>query len=257
LFASLGSVIASLPDRRPRPPRSFSWARGRATLPSTTVRPFSPLPPSSPSSKLHNESRVHKHEYLQQNLAFIFFIFFKSSPYHPDAKSSSSSTNSRGIFGYFGTSSPSSTYPGCFSLLYLVITAVGFYLIVSVVPYCQVKCPLLIQGTNFTLNYQSCLCNVTGGITNAQGYLPDADIPANDSGSFQQQLNRYNLIYQATIPVNKNCYICPSDSDPSVYQACSSFSECTQTNLLGFRPASFSGNTMCVIFFVAISTPFR
>jgi len=102
---------------------------------------------------------------------------------------------------------------------------------------------MLIQGNNSTLNYQACLCNVSGGITNAYGYLNTSIFPQQGTPAptiAQVQLDRYNSIYAATVPVNRNCYICTSEGDPTPYEPCDAFLDCKQSNMLGFRPASIS-----------------
>jgi hypothetical protein len=130
-------------------------------------------------------------------------------------------------------------YYGCFSLLYLVITAVAFALIVSVVPDCEVKCPTLIQGTS-SLDYHACICNTSLGMTSAVGY-----VNSSATGTLAQQAERYDLIYEATVAAGKYCYICPSIGDPTVYEACGTFDECKRGNMLGFRPAQINSSMVC------------
>lgn len=123
------------------------------------------------------------------------------------------------------------------AIMYLVIMSICFSLIASVAPDCQVKCPTLIAGppNNGQPNYKACLCQVTDPRTNTSVIAQANGFIATWPNETQQQ--RWEVIKQATIDVGRSCYICPSNSDASIYEACSVFTQCNQGGMLGFRPA--------------------
>jgi hypothetical protein len=118
-------------------------------------------------------------------------------------------------------------YYGIQTLLFLIIMAIAFSLVASIASQCQEKCPLLIKGGPKN-NFQACLCNSTRGMTNALGYVT----------STQTELDRYQQIANATIAVNKHCYICQTNAIATVWEPCQTYEDCVVGGMLGFKPAA-------------------